>query len=52
MYRVYITDALRGIGKGSYMEMRYYDLINPAEDFDAESVIDGVISRAGLEVTE
>lgn len=46
-YRCYVTDALRAyLG----MNLRYYDAIHPAPDFDAEQVVEDVIARAGLEV--
>lgn len=46
-YRYYVTDMLR-----SYMgaKTRYYDIIHPVDDFDAEEVVDDIIERAGLGV--
>ena len=53
-FRIYVTDTLMLQAEGKYIKERYIDFVNPEklEDFDAQEVIEGVIARAGLEVTE
>lgn len=52
LYRTYTAEALRAIGAGEYLKVKYTELTHPPEDFDVNEVIDDVISRAGLEVNE
>ena len=53
-YRIYVTDNLRIIGKntGTYMDKRYYDMVNPKiqDNRTGEEIVADVLSRAGIEV--
>ena len=49
-YREYVTESLRLIPQGKYLAQGWAEPVKQHTDFDAESVIDGIIERAGLEV--
>ena len=46
-YRIYVTDALMAL---CGISVRYNDIINPREDYDARQVCERIIDEAGLEV--
>lgn len=50
LFRVYVADSLRLVPQMSYLAKRWSDVIRPPEEIDAESIVDDVVSRAGLEV--
>lgn len=51
-WQCYMADAWWYNAQGQYNTVRYRDMVEPREDFDAQGVIDSVIERAGLEVIE
>lgn len=51
-WRCYMADAWWYNAQGQYNTVRYRDMVEPREDFDAQGVIDSVIERAGLGVIE
>lgn len=58
-YRIYISDCLRLTAEniarsvnGSYPTTRYFDMIRPKPNVDAEEIVKNVISGAGLVVSE
>lgn len=50
-FRVYVTDALQLLPQSKYPASRYYEVIHPSEEIDAELVIADVVSKAGLVIT-
>lgn len=46
IYRLYVAKHLQAL-VGS--DVDYYGLVHAVSDFDAEQVVDGVISKMGLE---
>lgn len=50
-FRIYVTDSLRLSGEGKYIAERYIDLLRPPRETNAKEIIDDVITRGGLEVT-
>lgn len=61
-YDIYVTDSLRIIAEntakfagGSYLKMRYADIIEPEnevveDDRSAQEIVDDIVSRAGITV--
>ena len=47
-YRVYVTDSLKLSGEHKYIERRWYDLVKPQPEMDADEIATDVIKRAGL----
>jgi hypothetical protein len=43
-YRVYVTESLRYAPQGMAIRTSYLDAITPREDFDAEEVVERVMS--------
>jgi hypothetical protein len=46
LYRVYVTEHLRAL---CMSDASYYEIAHGQADFDAEQVMDDVISKMGLE---
>lgn len=53
-YKLYVTDSLQIIPQHKYKTVRFYDVIHPKvmPDIDAESVVNDIAERAGLEIIE
>ena len=52
-YRSYVTDQLRYIPQGMYLQSRWHDLSKPSGPSEsAEEIAESVISRIGLEVVD
>lgn len=49
-FRIYVTDSIRALAKGSYIQTRYCDLFVEHEEIDVESTIKHVSDSLGLEV--
>lgn len=47
VYEAYVTDSLRNIPKGAYIEKRYADLIVPHEDIDVDRIVEHVMGLVG-----
>ena len=43
-YRRYVTDMLQNIPQGKYLQQQWSYLVTPREDFDADQVIERVLS--------
>lgn len=50
VYRNYVTDSLRAIPRGEYLERKYSELFERKPDFDAREIVNMVTERAGLAV--
>ena len=47
-YRVYVTDALQNAPQGKFINRRWYDIANPAETQDAETVIASLVEKGAF----
>lgn len=47
VYEAYVTDSLRNIPKGAYLDRRYVDLITPHEDIDEQEIVRHVKELVG-----
>lgn len=53
-YRIYVTDAIRALGRGEYPSMRWADMgrEDVGEDIDGEEIVAGLVRAGALEVRD